>query len=231
CRRHADRLTIEVWDTGIGIPVERIREIFEEFTQLGNPERDRNQGLGLGLAIVDRLSRLLGHSVKVKSTPGRGSLFSVEVPLAPAPLVSKTPRSRRRSRVQESSCVVVLIDDEPIVLKGLTLVLQGWGYQVLAAASEDEVMEQLIAIPTPPNIIVADYRLREGRTGTEAVAHIRNHYSVLIPSIIITGDTAPERLREAEASGLTILHKPIQAPALREILQEALKRPPSAPLH
>jgi PAS domain S-box-containing protein len=230
CRRGKGKLRIQVLDTGIGIPSERSREIFEEFTQLGNPERDRSQGLGLGLAIVERLSRLLGHHVSVSSTPGKGSVFTVELPLSTAPL--PLPRNeRRRGPVLETNRVVVLIDDEPFVLKGLSMVLQGWGYRVLAAVSEAEAMEQLAAMTTPPSIILADYRLREGRTGTEAVAHIRDHYAAAIPSIIITGDTAPERLREAEASGFSILHKPVQPPALREALRESLERPANTPLH
>jgi CheY-like chemotaxis protein/anti-sigma regulatory factor (Ser/Thr protein kinase) len=231
CRRARDKLRIQVWDTGIGIPSERRREIFEEFTQLGNPERDRNQGLGLGLAIVDRLSRLMGHGITVRSAPGKGSVFTVELPLSAG---TSTPLPRPelvRNHVVESNRVVVLIDDEPFVLKGLSMVLQGWGYRVLAASSEAEAMEQLAAMNTPPSIILADYRLREGRTGTEAVAHIRDHFAAAIPSIIITGDTAPERLREAEASGFSILHKPVQPPALREALRESLERPSDASLH
>ncbi len=231
CRRRGGRLSIQVWDTGIGIPAERTHEIFEEFTQLGNPERDRSQGLGLGLAIVDRLARLLGHDIQVRSSPGRGSMFAVEVPQLPHAQANKAVRTRRRTKPVDGGRVVVLIDDEPIVLKGLSLVLQSWGYQVLAATSEAEAMEQLAAMQTPPSVIVADYRLREGHTGTEAVAHIRDHYAAPIPSIIITGDTAPERLREAEASGLSILHKPVQPPALREILRETLERPASVQIH
>lgn len=232
CRRTKGHAVIQVWDTGVGIPAERTKEIFEEFTQLGNPERDRSQGLGLGLAIVDRLARLLGHSINVRSIPGRGSVFTVDVPLATTTAAARTPaRPRRRSKVSESNRVIVLIDDEPIVLKGLSLVLQSWGYRVLAATSEAEALEQLAAMATPPSVILADYRLREGRTGTEAVAHIRDYFSAPIPSIIITGDTAPERLREAEASGLSILHKPIQPPALREVLRETLERPPGELLH
>lgn len=127
--------------------------------------------------------------------------------------------------------MVVLIDDEPFVLKGLSMVLQDWGYRVLAVTSEAEAMEKLAAMQTPPSIILADYRLREGRTGTEAVAHIRDHYAVAIPSIIITGDTAPERLREAEASGFSILHKPIQPPQLREALRETLEYARNPTIH
>jgi|AGTN01.2.fsa_nt_gi PAS domain S-box/PAS domain S-box/PAS domain S-box len=231
CRRQGDTLVIQIWDTGIGIPAERQQEIFQEFTQLGNTERDRSQGLGLGLAIVDRLARLLKHRVRVSSTPGRGTLFSVEVPLGRGATSARPRRPVRHMKPLDGNCLAVLIDDEPVVLKGLSLVLQSWGYRVLAAGSEAEAMEQLAAMQTPPAIILADYRLREGRTGTEAVAHIRDHYAAAIPSIIITGDTAPERLREVEASGLAILHKPIQPPALREILRETLQRPSGAPLH
>lgn len=222
CRRRGGGLVIQVCDTGIGIPAERIREIFEEFTQLGNPERDRSQGLGLGLAIVDRLARLLGHAITVSSTPGRGSVFAVSVPLSSQPAVPVRRPARLSSR-NGGERLVVLIDDEPFVLKGLSMVLQDWGYRVLAATSEAEAMEKLAALNAPPSIILADYRLREGRTGTEAVAHIRDFYAAAIPSIIITGDTAPERLREAEASGFSILHKPIQPPQLREALRETLE--------
>lgn len=230
CLRRGGGLKIQVCDTGIGIPQERIKDIFEEFTQLGNPERDRNQGLGLGLAIVDRLARLLGHTIYVSSTPGKGSVFSLSVPLS-AMGAPPTARPRRRPAVNEGNRVVMLIDDEPYVLKGLSMVLQNWGYRVLAATSEAEAMDLLAAMTSPPSIILADYRLREGRTGTEAVAHIRDHYASAIPSIIITGDTAPERLREAEASGFSILHKPIQPPQLREALRETLEQPNNQSIH
>ncbi|MBI5164094.1 MAG: PAS domain S-box protein, partial [Magnetospirillum sp.] len=222
CRRRDGRLRIEVWDTGIGIPHERTREIFEEFTQLGNPERDRTQGLGLGLAIVDRLAKLLAHRVDVCSQPGRGSMFAVEVPRAAVYKMAAPPAVGRARRGYEGMCTVVLIDDDPTVLRGLTLVLKGWGYDVLAAASEEEAMVKLAGTRNRPSLILADYRLREGHTGTEAVAHIRDHFHFDIPSIIITGDTAPERLREAEASGLAILHKPIRPPVLREALRESI---------
>ncbi|MGE5545525.1 MAG: PAS domain S-box protein [Solirubrobacterales bacterium] len=224
CRRHRDRLRIEIWDTGPGIPPDRTTEIFEEFTQLANPERDRTQGLGLGLAIVSRLARLLGHHIEVHSNPGTGSVFSVELPLSPTlargralPVPRPVPPT-----VSEANRLVVLIDDEPIVLRGLAMVLQGWGYDVIEATSEAEAVEKLALTKRLPSLILADYRLREGHTGTEAVAHIRGIYNASIPSIIITGDTAPERLREAEASGLSILHKPVQPPTLREILLETM---------
>lgn len=220
CRRHGKTLCIEVWDTGIGIPRERLSDIFEEFYQVGNSERDRSQGLGLGLAIVNRLARLLHHRVSVHSDLGRGSVFSIEVPLADQPTVGV-----RRLPVAASpsaSRLVLVIDDEASVLKSLHLILDAWGFDVLAATSEDEAVALLEQHKRLPNAIVADYRLRNGRTGTEAIRHIRDLFHSPIPSIIITGDTAPERLREAEASGLSILHKPVQPPELQMLLKESL---------
>lgn len=232
CRRRGGRVCVEVWDTGIGIPPDRRDEIFEEFTQLGNPERDRSQGLGLGLAIVDRLARLLGHRIEVDSAPGRGSRFAVSLPLGKAARPSRAAAAAApRPHPDGTGETVLLIDDESIVLKGLSMVLQGWGYEVLAATSEEEALAILADIPRPPSLILADYRLREGRTGTEAVAHIRDLYHTAIPSIIITGDTAPERLREAEASGLSILHKPVQPPELRQLLHEAMSRSSTESIH
>ena len=222
CRRRGDNLRIEVWDTGIGIPANRTRDIFDEFTQLGNPERDRSQGLGLGLAIVDRLSRLLGHKVDLRSRPGMGSMFAVTVPMSGSVVFPRHSVNHGIKAPEASRRLVVLIDDEVIVLKGLTMVLQAWGYEVISATSEKEAIELLSVTKSAPCLILADYRLREGRTGTEAVLKIREMFASDIPSIIITGDTAPERLREAEASGLSILHKPVQPPIWREAMRDTM---------
>lgn len=217
CRRRGTWLRIEVWDTGIGIPEDRQREIFEEFYQVGNFERDRSQGLGLGLAIVDRLVNLLGLRLDLKSSPGSGSMFAVEVPVGDGGRVDRHPLAQSTSE-NTGDRLVVIIDDEASVLSGLRLILEEWGFEVLAASSEDEAMAMLGRRNRQPNAIVADYRLRDGRTGTDAIRHIRDLFHFPIPSIIITGDTAPERLREAEASGLRILHKPVQPPQLHSLL-------------
>jgi len=213
-------LRIEVWDSGIGIPADRTEEIFQEFTQLGNPERDRSQGLGLGLAIVRRLARLLDHPLVLRSVPGRGSMFSVEIPQAPAQMVQ--PPRPAAALESGGRRLVMIIDDEAPVLKGLGMILEEWGYEVLAAGSEEEAIELLEARRRQPHAILADYRLRDGRTGAEAVRHIRALFNTPIPCIIITGDTAPERLREAEASGFSILHKPVQPPHLHSLLTQSL---------
>ena len=223
CRRRGDHLRVEVWDTGIGIPAGQTEEIFEEFTQVANPERDREKGRGLGLAIVKRLARLLGARVSVRSVHGRGSVFWVEVPLQasirPRPVVRRTdpPAGEIAGRG-----VIVLIDDEPVVLSSLCAVLQTWGFEVIAAESAAEAIRLLSARERPPAMILADYRLREGRTGTEAIRDVCGLYHRTIPSIIITGDTAPERIREAEASGISVLHKPVTPPVLLSALTQTI---------
>lgn len=220
CRRRGQAVRIEVWDTGVGIARDELSEIFQEFYQIGNTERDRSQGLGLGLAIVQRLSRLLDVPVTVRSKEGKGSVFALDVPLVGYDHSRNIAHLTTEKR--QDKPVVLVIDDEISVLRGLKLVIDAWGYDVLTATSEDEALELLAKRGQPPDIIVADYRLRAGRTGAEAIAHIRDLFNRAIPSVIITGDTAPERIREARAHGLDILHKPVQPSALKSVIVDAV---------
>jgi len=222
CRTRGQTLRIEVWDQGIGIPDDRTTEIFQEFYQIGNTERDRSQGLGLGLAIVKRLSVLLDHPVQVRSVLGRGSMFRVEVPLVGFNrsnnigflVQADAPAAR------DGKGSIVVIDDEVTILRGLKVVLEGWGYAVITATSQAEAMSQLKEWSQGPDLIIADYRLRLGRTGIQAIRHIRASYgNRSIPSILITGDTDPDRLQEAEASGYRLLHKPVTPPLLQSVLE------------
>ncbi|HYD32749.1 MAG TPA: PAS domain S-box protein [Azospirillaceae bacterium] len=225
CRRAHNALRIEVWDSGVGIPTDRRQDIFQEFYQIGNPERDRAQGLGLGLAIVKRLASLLDLPVTLRSREGKGSVFAIEVPLVGYNR-SRNVESMRAPDVLSASRdkgTILVIDDEAYVLKGLQMVLEAWGYDVLAASSEEEAIGILKEAHRPPDIILADYRLRGGHTGTEAIQHIRQLFDRLIPSILITGDTGPDRLREARASGLELLHKPVQPPELQITIAEYLR--------
>ncbi|SMH57884.1 ATP-binding protein [Azospirillum agricola] len=206
CRVEGDRLAIEVQDTGIGIPDEHLERIFEEFHQVGNPERDRTQGLGLGLAIVRRLSHLLDHPVEVRSVHGRGSAFRVLVPLAePKPAVAETPVAAPDGRGR----LAVLVDDDAVVLLGLRTVLTEWGYRVLAADSADQAMERLAAQNERPDILIADYRLREGRVGTEVVRRVRERYGADLPAVILTGETGADALLDAAAHQVPVIHKPV----------------------
>ncbi|PWC37981.1 histidine kinase [Azospirillum sp. TSO35-2] len=221
CTVQGDRLRIEVRDTGCGIPADQLGRIFEEFHQVGNPERDRAQGLGLGLAIVRRLSKLLDHPVDVRSCPGGGSLFSVAVPYAamsaePAALPPAKPAPVNGAHQR----LAVVVDDDVIVLMGLEAMLREWGYEVLAADSTDRALERLTKAGRRPDVLIVDYRLRGGRIGTEAVVRIRAMYDRNIPGIIVTGEIGAEPQSDAVAHGLGLLHKPVTPRLLEAALAQ-----------
>ncbi len=210
---------IAITDTGIGIAPEHQREIFGEFVQLHNPERNRNDGLGLGLAIVDRLCRLIGHPIGLISTPGQGTTFTLTV--AAGNRASLAPAFQPDMTLTDPalpSALVVVIDDEAAVREAMTALLEGWGYRVLATAAADET---LAALTEPPVAIVADYRLRENQTGDDAIRRIHAAWGETIPAMIVTGDTAPERLRFATQSGFALRHKPVSPSRLRAFLRNA----------
>lgn len=221
CRSRAGRLCIQVWDTGVGIPKNQLPLIFREFHQLGNPSRDRRQGLGLGLAIVERLAVLLNHRIEVNSWPHQGSMFSVEVPLGWAS-VPEPPAQQLQLDMVAPRTTVLVIDDEPDVLEGVGLLLESWGYKVVTAGDCEDALERLAGLGAAPDLIIADYRLRHGSTGGQAIARIQVRLRKPIPAIILTGDTAPERLRLARASGHGLLHKPVQPASLRAAIHEIL---------
>ncbi|MBK3777417.1 response regulator [Azospirillum brasilense] len=222
CRRRGMILCIEVADTGVGIPADKLDEIFDEFVQLGNAERDRSRGLGLGLAVVKRLSHLLGLPVRVRSRPGRGTCFTVEVPLH----ASWNPNGTEHAMpsLDRPGALALIIDDEELILQSLRLVLEQWGWDVLAAASAEEALRQLDGAERLPDVIIADYRLRYGRTGVDAIRDIHAFVGELIPAILLTGDTSPDRIREARRSGFTLLHKPVTLSELSSHLEEARAR-------
>jgi PAS domain S-box-containing protein len=223
CRLRGDRLAVEVWDTGIGIPESQLNLIFREFHQLGNSARDRRQGLGLGLAIVDRLVRLLGHSINVVSAPLKGSMFSIELPLAAMPSTVLEPEQLPRG-IPCAEPTILVIEDEPDILESTGLLLESWGFKVLSASGCEEAMLQLAKASRKPDLILADYRLQGGTTGAQAINRVRSRLKVPLPAIILTGDTAPERLRRAKASGHGLLHKPVQPMVLHRMIDEALAR-------
>lgn len=216
-RRQAGQIRIEVWDTRVGIPEDQLALIFEEFHQVGNPARDRREGLGLGLAIVDRLARLLEHQVGVSSTPGRGSVFSISVPLAEA---QKAPVAAEDTDRPEdiSGAMVVAIDDEVDIRDALELLLDAWGCQALVAESTDEALQALKREGRAPDLVIADYRLKHERTGAESISAIRAAWGAEVPGFLLTGDTGPDRLREATASGFEVIHKPIKPDILRKMV-------------
>lgn len=224
CRRRGRRLRIEVADSGIGIADSQQQEIFKEFYQINNPERDRTHGLGLGLAIVQRLSRLLHCPVSVRSQEGRGSVFAVDVALigfnrtdniVPLHAPMSQPTNIGRG-------LVFVIDDEPSVLKGMRLAIESWGYTVMTARTELESIVQLTGTKVAPDVIIADYRLRGICTGAQVVTQLRQMFSHPIHAILITGDTAPDRIREAAQHGYTLLHKPVDPARLYAAIADGL---------
>src|SRR5450755_1942714 len=220
CRRRAGGLRIEVWDSGIGIPEDQQSSIFGEFYQLSTVKRDRRSGLGLGLAIVDRLCRLLDYPIELTSRPGRGSRFVISVPLtAPLPLAEQP---LQESVNQAMGKTVVVIDDDTLVLDGMRGVLKSWGCRVVTATSEDTALAAL-SDERRPDIIISDYHLSDGKTGFDVIESIRRAFGAPIPAFLISGDTAPERLREARASGYYLLHKPVLPITLRSVVSKVLK--------
>jgi len=224
CRRRGERLRLDVWDSGIGILEDQQGNIFGEFYQLTGTERDRHGGLGLGLSIVDRLGRLLDHAVELQSRPGKGSRFSVSVPLAasrPQLADARVPPAAIADSARGK--LIVVIDDDALVLAGMRGILQSWGCHVVAAASADAALEQLTQQNEQPDLIISDYRLADGKTGIGAIERMRDALGVPIPAFLISGDTAPERLRDASASGYHLLHKPVPPMKLRAMLNRLLK--------
>jgi PAS domain S-box-containing protein len=218
-RLRGDWVRLDVVDTGIGIPADKQPHIFEEFFQVGNPGRDRNQGLGLGLSIVGRLVRLLGGEVQVNSREGRGTRFSLLLPLSHTLC---QPAAAAGSQGVAAGRLLV-IEDDPIVQTGLRLLTEGWGYQVDAVASGEAAIGLCSTDGMQFDAIIADHRLGAGMNGTEAAKEVRARVGRPIPTLIVTGDTAPERISEVQASGFGMLHKPVNSEELLSALAQLLR--------
>jgi signal transduction histidine kinase/CheY-like chemotaxis protein len=220
CRRRGATLDIEVWDSGPGIPEDQQRNIFGEFYRLAGG--NTHGGLGLGLAIVDRLCNLLGHSIRLVSAVGRGSRFSVTVPLVAARAQIAEPQPTQVAIDATHGKLVIVIDDDALVLDSMGGLLRNWGCRVAAAATPDEVLADL-GPDERPDLMICDYRLANGQSGIAVIADLRNAYGASVPAFLMSGDTTPERLREARESGHHLLYKPVHAMALRAMINRLLK--------
>jgi CheY-like chemotaxis protein len=214
--RFGNPVRIQVWDTGPGIAADQRERVFEEFFQLGNPGRDRSQGLGLGLAIVRRLTRLLDHGVKLEGREGRGSLFEVAVPLG---FVEHIAPQVAAPAPDPGQGLLLVIDDEMAIREAMRSLLESWGYGVITAGSQGEMLGHMAHVTTPPDLIISDYRLQDGEDGISVIRRLQSEFNDDIPAILVTGDTAPDRLTEARASGFLLLHKPLSADRLRTAIQ------------
>jgi signal transduction histidine kinase/CheY-like chemotaxis protein len=223
CRPRGGAALVEVWDTGIGIAAHQHTEIFKEFHQLGNPERDRRKGLGLGLAIVERISTAMNAKVTMHSQPGRGSLFRLWLEGYYGSIVHDHEGDFDHKDL--SGMRVMVIDDEEPVRIGMQQLLHSWGCICHTADALSTALHCVALLPMAeqPEVILADYRLRGGATGGQAINALRSYLAMRglqtpLPAIIITGDTAPERLREARSTDASLLHKPVSASALQQAL-------------
>ncbi len=221
CRPCADgqHVRIEVWDSGIGIAAEHHEAIFGEFYQVGNAERDRGNGLGLGLNIVERAVKLLDHHLQMWSHPGKGTRFCIEVPVAPADAVLERRGSGRdRALDNLAGLHVMVIEDDPLAREALVSLLRSWGCLVAEANGMSEALAQF-EVGASPDVIVSDYRLPYGENGMEVIAKLHARAGHAIPACLISGDTDPGLMQAAKDAGLSLLHKPVRPAKLRSLLR------------
>jgi Na+/proline symporter/signal transduction histidine kinase/CheY-like chemotaxis protein len=220
CRRHRGRLRIDVHDTGLGIPQSKRRAIFQEFHRLDQGAKVA-RGLGLGLSIVERIARILDHRIAVTSALGRGSRFSVEVPLsAPVPVGQQQQRlPRKADRVQLSGIVVLCIDNDLAILDGMETLLGGWGCRVLKASGLDAAIAVITEAKVTPDGLLVDYHVDDGN-GIDAIAELRRRFGSDLTAILITADRSPRVREDARASAIQVLNKPLKPAALRALLTQ-----------
>lgn len=224
CRRRGGRARIEVWDNGPGIPEASREAIFDEYVQLANPQRQRKLGLGLGLPIVRRLAALLDHPLSLRSTPGRGSVFAVEVPLAD-PLEVARPARPDRTVANVHGTRVLFIEDDPDVREATALILSLRGYDVHTAGSGQEAYAALADSDAAPDLILSDFRLPGTENGAQVVQRVRTLLEREVPVVFMTGDTSEARIRETRMAYCDVLRKPIDGDRLLHALEAALAGP------
>ncbi|WP_028471180.1 hybrid sensor histidine kinase/response regulator [Neptunomonas japonica] len=231
CRRIGQQLRIEVWDTGVGIPKEKLHEVFEEFKRINNPKHSKVQGLGLGLAITDRIAKMLKHKINVRSWPGQGTVFSITIPLGdPAKEVQSKPEQRGWIRSKTlNGTTALIIDNEPKILEGMSALLQGWGCETYTAASIEAAASLYNSEETPlPDITLVDYHLNELDTGIMALNELYTIWGKEIPALVITADRTDEVKEEISNFGAQLLTKPIKPAALRAMINKLVSASKSA---
>jgi CheY-like chemotaxis protein len=216
---------IEVWDTGVGIAQHHQKDIFKEFFQVSNSERDRSKGLGLGLGIVDRTAQLLGHQVSVQSVLGRGSCFRIELPLAASPFTPHNiPQDHNTLPLNDLQGVrLLVIEDDALVAQAMQMMLSSWGCEVTMVSGIQEALAHLQVSPCP-QLILSDYRLRAGENGFDAVRLIRSVLKAQIPACIMSGDVESNLANLCRDGGIQFLQKPVRPGILRSQILQLLSK-------
>jgi len=225
CRLRGDRLRISVWDTGVGIEDSEVKAIFQEFHRLDYARRLDEKGLGLGLAICDRIARMLGHEIDVTSTPGHGSCFSVTVPLA-QPGDMQQVESPAVVQVEASGfkdLVVLCVDNEPDILEAMNLLLDRWGCPTVMLAETQAQAAQQVLMHGTPDFVLVDYHLDDQSHGLAVMQHLDNILGTRLPAIVITADRSSELEANVKEKGYGLLLKPIRPAALRALMSNMLK--------
>jgi CheY-like chemotaxis protein len=215
-----------VWDSGPGIPEDQRHKIFSEFYRLSSPQHDQQTGLGLGLAIVDRLCRLLGHSIELSSIVGRGSRFAVIVPkAAPRRKIIVAPIAAAGDFDLAAGKLIAVIDDNPLALDGMGGLLKSWNCHVVSGRSAHEVLTKLNGSDRLPDLIISDFHLSDGSTGIDAIGELRTVLRSQIPAFFVSGDIRPGlQAQEAGAGDYHLLHKPVDPMSLRAILHRFFRK-------
>jgi two-component system CheB/CheR fusion protein len=226
CRRHKGKLSIEVWDTGIGIADDQLQAIFDEYHQIDNAARERSRGLGLGLSIVHRLGALLGHQVRVRSRPGRGSVFSIEVAL---PLNGPASPPRHRQPLTDKgnghaihTGSILIVEDDPDVRELLEIFLRDEGHEVATAYDGVRARDLVAGGMVRPDLILADYNLPNGMNGTEVAKLVREELGCPVPTIILTGDISTGTSSNVALEDCVQLNKPVKLRELAQVIQRLL---------
>ena len=227
CRCRQGNLRIEIWDTGIGIPESELQAIFEEYHQVDNAARQRSRGLGLGLSIVKSLGELLGHPISVRSLHGKGSVFSIEVPLT-ASGVPSAPGDRSRptddapAQTARHAGAILVIEDDPEVREHLKLFLNEEGYAISTAVDGPAALEAVARGMTRPDLVLADYNLPNGMNGVQVSQRLRQELERQTPFIILTGDISTETLRDIALHDCVHLNKPVKLGELTRAIEKLL---------
>ncbi|MBB3974009.1 hybrid sensor histidine kinase/response regulator [Hansschlegelia beijingensis] len=223
CRRLRGRVRIEIWDTGLGIASGQQRLVFREFKRLEQGAKVA-PGIGLGLSIVERIARVLEHPITLRSQPGRGSVFALELPTAAAmPVVASLEVLPAHRASALKGLAILVIDNEPAILDGMKTLLESWGCTAVTASSEREAEQAIVRNKLTPDVILADYHLDEA-DGLEAIVKLRWKLGAPIPAALITADRSPGLREKAASKDLQILPKPVRPAALRALLAKALTR-------